>query len=78
MSFFGTHSPSDVAEAAHTTPDEMQRADVRAVEALLNYVAQNAGLLKEAAAAVVEKDAAMLRHLPGSILQRVSEKLTSP
>lgn len=70
-------SSDDVAEAAHTTLEAMQRGDVTAVASLLTYVAANTGLLKEAATTLIENDPAMLAQLPGSLLAGISAKLAT-
>ncbi len=70
-------SSEDVAEASRTKLAQMQSGDVAAVAALLRYVEQNTGLLKEAATTLIEKDPAMLEHLPGSVIAGISAKLAT-
>ena len=68
-------SSDDVAEASQTSLEAMQSGDVHAVSALLAYVQQNTGLLKEAASLLIENDPQMVAHLPSTILAGISAKL---
>ncbi|MDP9017193.1 MAG: hypothetical protein M3N19_02595 [Candidatus Eremiobacteraeota bacterium] len=70
-------SSEDVAEAAHAGLEAMQSGDISAIAALLTYVDQNTGLLKEAATALIEEHPEMIQHLPGAVVDGISSKLAA-
>lgn len=70
-------SSEDVAEGARAGLEAMQSGDVSAVDALLRYVSKNTGLLKEAAATLIEEHPEMLVHLPAVVVAGISAKLAS-
>jgi hypothetical protein len=71
-------SSEDAAEGAGTTIDAISRSDAGAIQKLLAYARENAGLLKEAAIGLVERDTAILDELSpeitGGIAQRLLER----
>jgi hypothetical protein len=68
-------SSEDAAEGAGTTIDAISRTDAEAVQKLLAYARTNAGLLKEAAIGLVERDPAILEQLSPEIAGGVKQRL---
>lgn len=68
-------SSEDVAEAARAGLEAMQNGDISAVAALLVYVNENTGLLKEAAMTLVERHPEMVAHLPIRVVDGISARL---
>ncbi|GAC1392383.1 MAG: hypothetical protein NVSMB31_10480 [Vulcanimicrobiaceae bacterium] len=70
-------SSEDVAEASHAGLEAMQGGEVAAIAALLAYVDQNTGLLKEAATTLIEEHPEMVQHLPATVVDGISSRLAS-
>ncbi|HKU66428.1 MAG TPA: hypothetical protein VJP85_01485, partial [Candidatus Baltobacteraceae bacterium] len=65
----------DAAEGAGTTLDAISRSDGEAVRKLLSYARTNAGLLKEAAIGLVERDPVILEQLSPQITGGIAARL---
>lgn len=70
-------SSDDVSEATGASVDAMRGGELSAVEALLYYVNQNTGLLKEAAMTLCEDHPDMLHLLPETVVQGITAKLSA-
>jgi len=70
-------SSEDVAEAARAGLEAMQNGDIPAVAALLLYVNENTGLLKEAAMTLVEEHPELVMHLPSRVVSGISARLAT-
>lgn len=68
-------SSEDAAEGAGTTLDAISNSNGEAVQKLLAYARENAGLLKEAAIGLVERDPAILEQLSPEITGGVAARL---
>ncbi|MFN2529251.1 MAG: hypothetical protein ABR584_11115 [Candidatus Baltobacteraceae bacterium] len=68
-------SSEDVAEAARAGLEAMQNGDIPAVAALLLYVNENTGLLKEAAMTLIEEHPDLVVHLPTRLVDGISARL---
>jgi hypothetical protein len=68
-------SSEDAAEGAGTTLDAISHSDGEDVQKLLAYARANAGLLKEAAIGLVERDPAILEQLSPQISGGVAARL---
>ena len=67
-------SSEDAAEAAGTTLDAIMR-DESSIHALLTYAKSNPGLLKEAAAVLIEQHPEMVSQLSPAIADGIAQRL---
>lgn len=68
-------SSEDAAEGAGTTLDALAQPDDAAIASLLRYARSHAGLLKEAAMALIEREPAFLGSLPPIMSEGIARKL---
>ena len=65
----------DVVEGAGTTMDAVRNGDQSAVRALLTYANTNAGLLKEATTALIERHPMVTGELDPSLARGIAQRL---
>jgi hypothetical protein len=68
-------SSEDVAEATGTPLEAMTRGEHSAVRSLLTYAGTNPGLLKDAAAALIERSPAIVDELAPQITDGIARRL---
>ncbi|HZZ65648.1 MAG TPA: hypothetical protein VFE17_09130 [Candidatus Baltobacteraceae bacterium] len=68
-------SSDDVVEGAGTTMDAVHNGDQSAVRALLTYANTNAGLLKEATTALIERHPMVTGELDPSLARGIAQRL---
>lgn len=68
-------SSEDAAEGAGTTLEAIARGDARAMQALIEYARSNAGLLKEAVTAFIERDPGLLAQLSPQLANGIAQRL---
>ncbi len=68
-------SSEDAAEGAGTALDAISRGEPAAIAALIAYCRTNAGLLKEAATALVEREPQLIAQLSPALADGIAERL---
>jgi hypothetical protein len=69
-------SSEDAAEGANAALDRLERGDLPAVAALLDYARSNTGLLKDAMTRYAEVYAAQLDELPPSLIDGIARAVS--